>query len=294
MATVRISPFACDHSESEPELPPAQQTTIWPSPSAASAHGLSNSGSAERRDFEPMVSRMRWPARQIRPLSWQRQLRVPHHKPLDVMLRALHAICAAFSESLASSRHDAATALRSCGVECERMARTSSSGRPRRRTDDMRRDVVSKLEIASLLVDPRFAQPRPAACSVGSERAGAPMDPITGGHDAPASISTLVTGLAALGTLVCVGIFVLLATVFTAWAEKVGLRLARRCAGHVVLAVRSCARQGTAAATPLPVRPTSRSPRSPAAIAARRNGGHRPPRQQQETPSTRSERDRHA
>ena len=49
------------------------------------------------------------------------------------------------------------------------------------------------------------------------------MDPITGGHDAPASTSTLVTGLAALGTMVCVGIFVLLATVFTAWAEKVGL-----------------------------------------------------------------------
>ena len=41
------------------------------------------------------------------------------------------------------------------------------------------------------------------------------MDPITGGHDAPASTSTLVTGLAALGTMVCVGIFVLLATVFT-------------------------------------------------------------------------------
>lgn len=61
------------------------------------------------------------------------------------------------------------------------------------------------------------------------------MDPITGGHDAPASTSTLVTGLAALGTMVCVGIFVLLATVFTAWAEKVGLIewLVRCCTGHV-------------------------------------------------------------
>ena len=61
------------------------------------------------------------------------------------------------------------------------------------------------------------------------------MDPITGGHDAPASTSTLVTGLAALGTMVCVGIFVLLATVFTAWAEKVGLVdwLVRCCTGHV-------------------------------------------------------------
>ena len=86
------------------------------------------------------------------------------------------------------------------------MASTSSSGRLSKRTDD---DIVGDLEIASLLVDPSIC------------RADAPMDPITGGHDAPASTSTLVTGLAALGTMVCVGIFVLLATVFTAWAEKV-------------------------------------------------------------------------
>ena len=96
------------------------------------------------------------------------------------------------------------------------------------------------------------------------------MDPITGGHDAPASTSTLVTGLAALGTMVCVGIFVLLATVFTAWAEKVGLVdwLVRCCTGHVDPAprrFRSRARQaaGATAAAATGARPCDRRARRP-------------------------------
>ena len=60
------------------------------------------------------------------------------------------------------------------------------------------------------------------------------MDPISGAHDGPLAKSTFVTGMAALGTMAVVALFVALTALFTSWAAKVGLIdwLARCCMGQ--------------------------------------------------------------
>ena len=125
-------PIRLDHSESEPiGRPPAQQTTIWPSPSAASAHGLSNSGSDERRDCraDGLANAVAGAPDTAAQLAAPIASTAPQTLGCDAPCLA-HRLRHPFGElgELATRRRDIAS-RRGVSDQCERMAMTSSSGR---------------------------------------------------------------------------------------------------------------------------------------------------------------------